>query len=138
MVLEQCRLIELPRVDDRRGSLSFIEGGNHVPFHIARVYYLYNLPIEAERGSHAHKKLEQLMIAISGNFDVVLDDGINKRTFHLDRPNRGLLISRMHWRELASFSPGAVCMVLASLPYDKDDYIRNYQEFLVAAERSRK
>jgi len=138
MAVESCRLIELPRVDDNRGSLSFVEGGNHIPFEIARVYYLYDLPIVAERGSHAHKKLEQLIIAISGSFDVVLDDGRNKRTFHLDRPNAGLLIASMHWRELANFTPGAVCIVLASLPYDKNDYIRNYHEFLAAVESSRK
>jgi hypothetical protein len=122
-------LIDLPRLPDRRGSLTFIEGGHHVPFHIARVYYLYDVPAAATRAGHAHHRLVQLLIAASGSFDVNLDNGFDKTTLHLDRPYRGLLLRPMVWRTIDNFSGGAMCLVLASIPYDEADYIRDYNAF---------
>ncbi len=115
---------------DPRGNLTFIEGGVQVPFDIQRVYYLYDVPGGAERGGHAHKNLSQLLIAMSGSFDVLLDDGINKANIHLNRSYNGLYICPMIWREINNFSSGSVCMVLASHKYDEDDYYRNYSNFL--------
>jgi hypothetical protein len=128
--VDRCRLVDLPRIDDPRGSLTFIEGGNHVPFEIRRVYYLYDVPGGSERGGHAHKELHQLIVAMSGSFDVVLDDGINKKRIHLNRSYYGLYVCPMIWRELDNFSSGSVCMVLASNRYDESDYYRSYEEFL--------
>ena len=122
-------LIDLPRIPDRRGTLTFIEGGRHVPFDIARVYYLYDVPASATRAGHAHHRLMQLLIATSGSFDVNLDNGFEKAALHLDRPYRGLLLRPMVWRTLDNFSGGAMCLVLASIPYDETDYIRDYDEF---------
>ncbi len=122
-------LIELPRIPERRGSLTFVEGGDHVPFAIARVYYLYDVPASATRAGHAHHRLTQLMIAASGSFNVNLDNGFEKATVHLDRPYRGLLLRPMVWRTIDSFSGGAMCLVLASIPYDETDYIRDYSAF---------
>ncbi len=132
MSLQDCKLISLPKIPDHRGNLTFVEGMNHIPFEIARVYFLYDVPAGAERGGHAHKELRQLMIAISGSFDVVIDDGHDKERFRLDRPFQGLLIPTMVWRELDNFSSGSVCLVLASHPYDEADYFRDYQDFLHA------
>lgn len=126
------RLIDLPRIHDPRGDLTFIEGGRHVPFDIARVYYLYNVPVDADRGGHAHRQLQQVLFALSGSFRITVDDGFARREYWLRDPRIGLLISRMVWREMDSFSQGAVVMVLASHPYDEADYFRDYQEFLVA------
>jgi len=122
-------LIDLPVVSDPRGDLTFVEGGNHVPFEIRRVYYLYNVPVDAERGGHAHKKLEQVIFALSGSFRITVDDGRERQKFWLRDPRRGLYISRMIWREMDAFSQGAVCMVLASQPYDEADYFRDYGKF---------
>ena len=108
MSIEQCNIIELPKIVDPRGNLTFVEGGNHIPFDIKRVYYLYDVPGGAERGGHAHKALNQLIIAMSGSFDVVLDDGRNKKRIHLNRSYFGLYICPMIWRELDNFSSGAV------------------------------
>lgn len=124
-----ARMIDLPVVSDPRGDLTFIEGENHVPFPIARVYYLYNVPVDAERGGHAHHELEQVIFALSGSFRISVDDGRSRQEFWLRNPRRGLYISRMIWREMDAFSQGAVCMVLASMPYDEGDYIRNYCDF---------
>lgn len=132
MNIEKCKLLDLPRICDPRGNLTFIESGSQIPFDIERIYYLYDVPIGAERGSHAHKALEQLIIAISGSFDVVIDDGYSKKRIHLDRSSLGLYICPRIWRELDNFSSGSVCMVLASQIYDERDYIRNYNEFLEA------
>lgn len=117
---------------DARGNLTFIEGGRHIPFDIRRVYYLYDVPGGAERGGHAHKNLHQLIIAMSGSFDVLLDDGQNKKRIHLNRSYYGLYVCPMMWRELDNFSSGSVCMVLASNLYSEEDYYRNYDEFLAA------
>jgi hypothetical protein len=125
-----CRIIELPRVADPRGNLTFVENGRHVPFEIRRVYYLYDVPGGAERGGHSHKTLEQLVIAISGSFDVVADDGRRRRRYHLNRSYFGLYLPPMTWRELDNFSSGSVCLVLASAPYDEADYYRDYETFL--------
>lgn len=132
MPLSDCKLIQLPTVHDRRGNLSFIEGGRHVPFAIERVYYLYDVPGGAERGGHAHKALQQLIIAMSGSFDVILDDGMEKQRFHLNRSYQGLYVCPMIWREIDNFSSGSVCMVLASNLYDEKDYFRDYEGFLAA------
>jgi dTDP-4-dehydrorhamnose 3,5-epimerase-like enzyme len=132
MSIEKCRIIHLPKVQDPRGNLTFIEGNKHVPFDLKRVYYLYDVPGGAERGGHAHKQLQQLIIAMSGSFDVVLDDGHGKWRFPLNRSYYGLYISSMVWRELDNFSSGSVCMVLASTYYDESDYYRNYDEFIKA------
>lgn len=132
--LESCRLIDLPKISDPRGNLTFIEGGNQIPFDIGRVYYLYDVPGGSERGGHAHKALHQLIIAISGSFDINLDDGMgNKKKFHLNRSYFGLYVCPMIWRDIDNFSSGAVCMVLASNRYEEDDYYRDYEEFFKAA-----
>ena len=132
MSLEKCQIIELPKIADRRGNLTFIEADKHVPFSIQRVYYLYDVPGGAERGGHAHKAMHQLIIAMSGSFDVVLDDGSGKKRFHLNRSYYGLYVCPMMWRELDNFSSGSVCLVLASNLYDEEDYYRNYNEYLNA------
>jgi hypothetical protein len=131
--LNNCRIVDLPKITDPRGNLTFIEGGGrHVPFDIKRVYYLYDVPGGAERGGHGHKALHQLIIAMSGSFDVVLDDGFEKKRFHLNRSYYGLYVCPMIWRELDNFSSGSVCMVLASNLYDEADYYRDYDQFLLA------
>jgi hypothetical protein len=128
--LINCKIVDLPKIQDPRGNLTFIEGNNHVPFEIQRVYYLYDVPGGSERGGHAHKALHQLIIAMSGSFDVILDDGKEKKRFHLNRSYYGLYVCPMMWRELDNFSSGSVCMVLASNKYAEDDYYRDYAEFM--------
>ncbi len=132
MPLSNCKIIELPKVSDPRGNLTFVEGSVHIPFEIKRVYYLYDVPGGSERGSHAHKGLHQFIVAMSGSFDVVLNDGREAKRFHLNRSYNGLYVCPMMWRDLENFSSGSVCMVLASERYDENDYIRNYQEFELA------
>ena len=127
------RFIKLPKIHDPRGDLTFVEGGNHIPFAIARVYYLYNVPVDAERGGHAHKELEQVVFALSGSFRMKIDDGRQKTEYWLRNPGKGLYIGKLLWREMDSFSQGAVCMVLASHRYDEADYYRDYDDFLAAA-----
>jgi hypothetical protein len=129
MNLNVCKLIDLPKIVEPRGNLTFIEGGRHVPFDIKRVYYLYDVPGGAERGGHAHKGLHQLIVAMSGSFDIVLDDGRQKRRFHLNRSYYGLYVCPMIWREMDNFSSGAVCLVLASNFYAESDYYRDYKDF---------
>jgi hypothetical protein len=135
--LQECRILQLPKISDPRGNLTFIEGSNHVPFDIRRVYYTYDVPGGSDRGAHAHKKLHQLIIAMSGSFDVVLDDGFEKKRFHLNRSYFGLYVCPMMWRELDNFSSGSVCLVLASELYDPADYYRDYEEFLKDAKARR-
>ena len=130
MSIDDCKIIELPRISDPRGNLTFIEGMRHVPFEIRRVYYLYDVPGGADRGGHAHKALHQLMIAMSGSFDVTLDDGRSKKKFHLSGSYLGLYIGPMIWRHLDNFSSDSVCLVLASIIYEASDYFRDYDEFI--------
>lgn len=127
--------VDLPQIHDPRGDLTFVEGGNHIPFQIRRVYYLYNVPVDSERGGHAHRELEQVVFALSGSFRMKIDDGTTKSEYWLRDPRKGLYISRMVWREMDAFSQGAVCMVLASHCYDESDYFRNYDDFLTAVQR---
>ena len=138
MPITDCKLLELPKISDPRGNLTFIEGGRHVPFEIKRVYYLYDVPGGAERGGHAHKHLSQLIVAISGSFDIVLDDGHQRRRFHLSRSYSALYICPMIWRYMDNFSSGSVCLVLASSLYDESDYYRDYEQFLAARSESEK
>lgn len=127
-----CRIVDLPRVADPRGNLTFIEGSTHVPFDIERVYYLYDVPGGESRGGHAHRGLEQLIVAAAGSFDVIVDDGTEVARFQLNRSYYGLLVPRLTWRELGNFSTGSVCLVLASRKYEEEDYFRDYDEFLAA------
>lgn len=131
MGVDLCKIIDLPKIADQRGNLTFIEGGHQIPFAIQRVYYLYDVPGGSERGGHAHKELHQLIIAISGSFDVILDDGNNKKRVQLNRSYNGLYVCPMIWRELCNFSSGSVCLVLASNRYDEADYYRDYEEFML-------
>lgn len=127
--VHDCRIIDIRKYSDNRGYLSVIEGGMDIPFEIKRIYYLYMVP-EAARGAHAHKQLQQLLVATSGSVDITLDDGREKKTFHLDRPWKGLLVVPGLWRDLDNFSGGTVLMCLASEKYDEGDYIRDYDKFL--------
>ncbi len=129
MGLSSVRTIELPKIADPRGNLTFLEGARHCPFEIKRVYYLYDVPGGETRAGHAHRLLDQLIIAASGSFDVVLDDGRERKKYFLNRSYFGLYIPRMIWRELEDFSSGSVCLVLASEFYDAGDYYRDYDEF---------
>jgi len=131
--VNECQIIELPKISDPRGNLTFIENSNHIPFDIRRVYYLYDVPGGSERGSHAHKNLHQFIISMSGSFDVELDDGRNKKRYHLNRSHYGLYVCPMMWRLIDNFSSGAVCMVLASDFYIEEEYIRDYNNFLLEA-----
>ena len=124
------RLIDLPRILDHRGNLTFIEGGDHIPFAIKRVYYLYDVPGGESRGGHAHKRLQQFIIAALGSFDVLLDDGTQKQKHHMNRSYYGLYVPRLVWREIDNFSSGSVCLVLASDHFDEADYIRHYADFI--------
>ena len=137
MSVDDCRLVELPVIHNPQGNLTFIEGSEQVPFEIARVYYLYDVPGGATRGGHAHRQLQQLLIAMSGSFEVKLDDGARRRSIHLNRSYVGLYMPTMIWREIVDFSSGSVCMVLASAPYEEDDYIREYDAFRAAADPAR-
>ena len=132
-MIENCKIVELPKIADARGNLTFIEE-DHIPFEIKRVYYLYDVPGGSERGGHAHKALHQLIIALSGSFDVEIDDGATKKTFTFNRPYEGLYICPGIWRELKNFSSGSVCLVLASNLYSEDDYYRDYDQFLVSCQ----
>jgi dTDP-4-dehydrorhamnose 3,5-epimerase-like enzyme len=129
MTIKNCKLINLPKITDPRGNLSVIEGGVQVPFDIKRVYYLYDVPGGSARAGHGHKELQQLIIAMSGSFDVIVDDGKERKKIHLNRSYHGLYIPKMMWREVENFSSGGVCLVLASTLYDAEDYYHNYDDF---------
>jgi 2-polyprenyl-3-methyl-5-hydroxy-6-metoxy-1,4-benzoquinol methylase len=135
--MDNCRIVQLPKISDPRGNLTFIENSRHIPFDIRRIYYLYDVPGGSDRGGHAHKKLQQVVVATSGSFDVVLDDGYRQQRYHLNRSYQGLYIGPMMWRYLDNFSSGAVCMVLASDPYDESDYYRDYDEFVADVKRAK-
>jgi dTDP-4-dehydrorhamnose 3,5-epimerase-like enzyme len=132
MGIEECKLVELPKITDPRGNLTFVEARRSVPFDIERVYYLYDVPGGETRAGHGHRALSQLMIAMSGSFDVLLDDGRGRRKYHLSLPHVGLYIAPMIWRELENFSSGSVCVVLASAYYDPSDYFYDYEDFMKA------
>lgn len=124
-----CNIVALDKVKNRAGNLSSVQNLNNIPFEINRVYYIYDVPGGSDRGGHAHKELEQFVIAVSGAFDVLIDDGVNKTTIRLDRPNNALHIKKGIWRETRNFTSGSICMVIASHPYDPDDYINEYENF---------
>lgn len=123
------QIINLPKINSISGNLTFIEGNKHIPFSIKRVYYIYDIPGGSARGSHAHKQLHQLLIALSGSFDVAIESQNYSKTIRLDRANIGLYLKPYTWREITNFTTGSVCLVLASDVYDEDDYIRDYSEF---------
>lgn len=132
MTIEDCELIDLPKIADPQGNLTFIESGRHIPFEIKRVFYLYDVPTASTRGAHAHKKLHLFVICLSGSFNVTLDDGRRKKVVHLNRPWNGLHIQPMIWAAEVNFDPASVCLVLASEHYDESDYYRDYEQFLKA------
>lgn len=129
VTLSNIEIIEIPKIEDPRGNLAVIEK-EVLPYQVKRVYYLYDVPSSAYRGGHAHKEQLECLIAVSGSFEVVVDDGASKQKITLNKPNKGLLIPTGIWRELENFSSGAVCLVLASEVFDEDDYIRDYEQFL--------
>lgn len=130
--IASCQLIQLPKIADPRGMLTFIENGSHIPFEIKRIFYLYDVPTGESRGAHAHKKLHQFLICLSGSFDVAIDDGDSKKIIHLNRPWNGLYIPPMIWAAEINFDPGSICLVLTSSTFDETDYYRNYDDFLEA------
>jgi dTDP-4-dehydrorhamnose 3,5-epimerase-like enzyme len=129
MALDKVKIVDFPQVAEPRGNLSFIEGNNQIPFPIKRIYFLYDVPSGATRGGHSHRKLSELIIALSGSFDVILDDGVEKKKFFLNRPHYGLFIPPGLWREIENFSSNSVLLALASDIYDEKDYIRDYEVF---------
>jgi hypothetical protein len=133
MSLSQCRIIELPKISEPRGNLSFIEGDHQIPFEIRRVFYVSDVPGGADRGSHGHWTLHEFIVAAAGSVDIELDDGRQKRRYHLSRSHLGLYVPPLTWTHLYNFSSGAVCLVLASEHYDPDDYIHDYADFVRAA-----
>lgn len=133
MALKNCRIIDLPKIPDARGNLTFIEADRHVPFEFKRIFYLYDVPGGESRAGHALKTCQQFLVAISGSFDVIVDDGVEKNRYHLDRSYYGLYIPSLIWREIDNFSSGSVCLVLASELYSEADYYRDYVSFQHAA-----
>jgi len=130
--IDDCCAIEFPRMIDPEGSLTFIEGGRHIPFALKRVFYIYDVPTGESRGAHAHRKLEQVLICLAGSFDVLIDDGERRREVRLHRPWKGLYVPAMIWTRIINFDPGSVCLVLASEYYDEADYYRDYHAYLAA------
>jgi len=135
MSIEDCERFDLPKITDPRGNLTFVEGGRHIPFDVKRVFYLYDVPGGETRAGHALKSCSQLVIAVMGSFDLVVDDGVSRKTLQLNRAHQAVLIPPAIWRELENFSSGAVCLVLASEAYSEDAYYRTYAEFLQATKR---
>ena len=129
----EAQIVQLPKIEDVRGNLTFVESQGAIPFDIKRVYYLYDVPGGASRAAHGHRELQQLVIAMAGSFDITIDDGLKKTTYSLNRSYYGLYIPPMSWRDLDNFSSGAVCLVLASEFYDESDYFRDYDQFIKAA-----
>jgi len=132
MNISSCTLVDLPKISDPRGMLTFIESGIHLPFDVKRIFYLYDVPTGESRGAHAHKTLEQFLICLSGSFDVQIDDGSSREVIHLNRPWKGLYIPPMIWAAETDFDPGTICLVLASNSFDETDYYRNYDDYLKA------
>ncbi len=130
MTIDECKIINLPKINDPRGNLTFIENEKHIPFQIKRVYYLYDVPGGESRAGHTHKNLHQFLIAASGSFDVIVYDGKENKRFHLNRSYYGLYVPSLIWREIDNFSSGSVCLALASQLYDEDDYLRDYDSFI--------
>jgi hypothetical protein len=128
--VDDCKIIQLSKIHNRVGNITIIENNLDIPFEVKRIYYLYDIPSNETRGGHAHKELYQLVIGASGSFNINLNDGVNDKTFFLNRPDYGLLIVPGIWRDLSDFSSGSVCLVFASEIYSENDYIRNYEEFL--------
>ena len=128
-MLQNCKKIQFPKISDSRGNLTFIEGLDHIPFDLKRIYYLYDVPGGESRAGHAHKELHQIFISMSGSFDLHLDDGFGKKTFHLNRSYFGVYVCPMIWRDIDNFSTGSTCMVVASEVYKEDDYIRSHETF---------
>jgi dTDP-4-dehydrorhamnose 3,5-epimerase-like enzyme len=128
--INDCKVISLNKIESNNGNLTIIENSINIHFDINRIYYLYDIPGGETRGAHAHKKLEQLVVAASGSFTIHLDDGINKKSYELNRPNMALNIKPGIWRDIDNFSSGAICLVLASLKYSESDYIRDFNDFL--------
>ena len=136
MPSDDCKLIEFPKITDPRGNLTFIEGGRHIPFKSQRVYWIYDVPGGEVRGGHAYKTLEEVIIALSGSFDVAVDDGSgSEQIYHLNRSYKGLYIPKFTWRQIRHFSTNSVALILASLPYSEDDYIYDYKDFLSLKKR---
>lgn len=129
--MNEPRIIELPKNLDKRGNLSFIEGENHIPFKINRSFWIYDVPGGAKRGGHAYKENQEFIVALSGSFDVVIDNGHEKKTYHLNRSYYGLYIPKMYWREMENFSTNSLSLVLSSTVFSEDDYIRDYEQFLL-------
>lgn len=128
--IEDCGLVELPIVHTENGNITVLENNINIPFDIKRIYYLYDVPMGAERGGHAHYDLQQYVVAASGSFSFILDDGTNKKEVFLNHPNKALHIKPGIWREMKGFSSGSICLVMASMEYTENDYIRDYQDFL--------
>ena len=129
LTVDDCKVIDLPKIPDFRGNLSYVEGARHIPFRVARTYWIYDVPGNAVRGGHAYRELEEFMIALSGNFEVRLDDGVTSRSVRLSRSHYGIYVAPGIWRQLADFSTNSVCLILASRPYSEVDYIREYDHF---------
>jgi uncharacterized RmlC-like cupin family protein len=127
--MNKARIIDLPKIIDKRGNLSFIEGGRHIPFEMKRVYWIYDVPGGEQRGGHAFKIQSEFIVALSGSFDVILDDGIEKKTYSMNRSYYGLYVPNGIWRQMENFSTNALALVIASTKYDSDDYIRDYDQF---------